>query len=113
MESLAHRRYEARQNVPPPADPGNPQMRGQQPPVADLLAMILLQNEERDKVMQRKDEMLERLMTQIMQNQQSGQQNTNIIPNHTPTYHIVPDLSKDIRIFNGEEGNTAAKEWLR
>ena len=28
----------------------------------------------------------------------------------SPAFHIVPDLSKDIRTFNGEEGNTVARE---
>ena len=46
--------------------------RREQPPLADLIAMILVQNEQRDELLQRKDERLERLLTQVMTNQQNA-----------------------------------------
>ena len=86
------------------ANQGNPIVFGEPPQPADVFTMLLEQN-------RRRDEMMERMMVQL------AQFNMNRPPSEAtsaiPTYHIMPDLSKDIQTFDGEKGNLVAKEWLR
>lgn len=53
----------------------------------------------------RRDEMFLQMMSQISNQIQPR-------PSELMNYHIMPDLTKTIRDFNGEEGGAKAKEWL-
>ncbi|CAB0036791.1 unnamed protein product [Trichogramma brassicae] len=78
--------------------------------VTDLVKLLMSYEERRDQRLRDQEEKYEKLATQFMQ---SPNVNSSAPTAATTAYHIVPDLSKDIRVFNGEESNAAAKEWLR
>ncbi|CAB0029530.1 unnamed protein product [Trichogramma brassicae] len=76
----------------------------------DMMKLLMSYEERREERLREQEKHYERLVSQFMQSPNP----TSSAPTSTSTaYHIVPDLSKDIRTFNGEESNAMAKEWLR
>ncbi|KAK9692778.1 hypothetical protein QE152_g34923 [Popillia japonica] len=58
----------------------------------------------------RRDEMLQRLFTQVMTIHSNASTTSK---DRNSTYQIMPDLSKSIPTFDGEGDSTKAQEWLR
>nr|AKD28027.1 pol polyprotein [Glypta fumiferanae] len=94
-------------NVPPhpPTLPGgNSTLNGAANVNAPLVAAFrnLLTNENRD-------EALAQLFAGLVTSQQ---QVAPLASGHIPTYHVIPDLSRNIENFSGEDDGVRAIEWI-
>ncbi|OXU16221.1 hypothetical protein TSAR_011633, partial [Trichomalopsis sarcophagae] len=63
---------------------------------------------------ERRDGIIERLFTQLSTSSMPNPTNNNTVPASSTfqNYQVMPDLSKNIQNFTGNESSTAAKEWL-
>lgn len=73
------------------------------PPLANALR-TLLSTESHEAVAQ--------LVAGLLVTQQQQLQSVQQTPNRIPSYHVVPDLSRNIEEFTGEDDGLRAQEWI-
>lgn len=78
------------------------------------MILVRMMEDSRRRDIQR-DAVMERFLTQFSMNLGPGHTNNNmtIVSGAPQNYQVMPDLSKNIQYFTGNESSSEAKDWLK